>query len=100
MRYHPRPPQPLQPLLLFQSLNSMKRSPGLERSNPLEILALEPEPDLWVRWLFNPLPLRSFQLLGRARGGSELVESCVRQNGRLVDVGLYEGVSGEDGGAG
>lgn len=78
----------------------MKRSPSLERANPLEILALEPESNLWVRRSFGTLPFRPLQLFGSTRGGSELVESGIREHGRLVYVGFYEGVSGEDGGSG
>lgn len=78
----------------------MKRSSSLERANPLEILALEPEPNLWVRRSFGSLPFRPLQLFESTRGGSELVESGICEHGRLVDVGLDKGVSGEDGGSG
>ena len=78
----------------------MKRSPGFESADALEILALEPEPNLGVRRPFRPFPFCPFQFFWRARGGSKDVEGRVGEDRRLVDVGLDEGVSGQDGGAG
>ncbi|KAB8246757.1 heterokaryon incompatibility protein-domain-containing protein [Aspergillus flavus] len=45
MRNNPPPPNLLLPPLLNESQQSMKRAPGLERANALQILAFEEEPD-------------------------------------------------------
>ncbi|KAB8267889.1 heterokaryon incompatibility protein-domain-containing protein [Aspergillus minisclerotigenes] len=45
MRNNPPPPNLLLPPLLNESQQSMKRAPGFERANALQILAFEEEPD-------------------------------------------------------
>ncbi|KFZ07321.1 hypothetical protein V501_06552 [Pseudogymnoascus sp. VKM F-4519 (FW-2642)] len=77
----------------------MKRASRLERADLLEILALEPESDLWVCGRL-PRPGCAFELGGGAGGGGELGDVGGGEHGGAVDVGLDEGVGGEDGGAG
>lgn len=96
----PLPPPSLFPALtLDQAQQRMERASRLERADFLEILALEPESDLWVcRGLTGPGG--AFELGGGAGDGGEVGEVGGGEHGGVVDEGAYEGVGGLDGGAG
>lgn len=78
MRNNPPPPNLLLPPLLNESQQSMKRAPGLERANALQILAFEEEPDGRVRRCL-PLVGRSLQRIWGLRRGGYSVEGFVGQ---------------------
>ena len=98
MRNNPLlPPTTLNPTLIpHKPLNSMKRAPDLKRSNPLQILTLEPQPQLRLRRR-AALEACSRQV---ARRRGQLGQGLRRGYGSEVDVWLYEGVGFLDGGAG
>lgn len=73
------------PPSLDQPPHSMERAPRLERANPLQVLALEPEPHDRPRP--GRLPLRR----------RELVERAAPQHGGTVDVRRDELVGFENG---
>lgn len=75
MRNHSPPLNLSHPTLLNQPQQRMKRSPRLERANPLEILTLEEEPE------FRACGRLAFEGgveegLGGLRGAGEGVEGC------------------------
>jgi hypothetical protein len=117
MRNHPPPPHDLQPLHLNQPPQRMKRTPNLKRPDPLLMLTLEEDINLWVRRRLLerrllPRVITIFGLLRGRTGGMEFrcasrngrrcytVEGLASYDGGFVDVLLYAAVGGLDGGAG
>jgi hypothetical protein len=98
MRDNSRLPHLLQPFLLYQSDHSMKGAPHLERSNALEVLALEEQSHLRLRWVL-PLPWRPFQRFGSLRRRSERGQRRVGEHWGAMDVGSDERVGDFDGDA-
>lgn len=70
--------------LQLEPLNGVEGPPRLERADPLQVLALEPEPQNGLRGL-APLPLRPSQV---ARRRCQLRQRPVGEHGRPVDVGF------------
>jgi len=90
------PSSSLQPTRsLLQPFNGVEGTPRLECSDPLKVLALEPQShDGPGR--STPRPLGALQLGRCLRGGRQPGEGGVGQHGGLVDVRLYQLVSGLD----
>ena len=86
-------------LAILQPRQRVECSPSLERSDALQVLALEEEANARTgRALAGPgCPNESGRVLRR---GGKGVEGVASEDGGFVDEGANEGVGGDDGGAG
>jgi hypothetical protein len=91
-------PHLFKPTLLDQPDDSMECAPHLERSNTLEVLALEKQPHFRRRGLLS-LPWRSLERFDSLRRRSERGQRRIGEHWGAVDVGSDERVGGFDGDA-